>query len=100
MNFLDVIGRYLRVTVNRLRCKHCNSCYNEGSFFVDPEGIRFRSGLLKPTRGKPLYIRRAKGGRPVWCLTKSQDLDMAPALYMVCPLCNSSRRVVLPIRNG
>jgi hypothetical protein len=100
MNFLDVVARYLKVTVNRVRCKYCNSRYNEGSFFIDPEGIRFRSGLVRPTRGNPMYMRRAKGARTVLVLSKSQDLDMAPVLYMVCPLCNNSRRVELPIRNG
>ena len=100
MDFFDGIGRYLKVAVNRLRCKVCRSKYNEGSFYVDPEGIRFRPVYTKLRSGKPMYFRNAKGGRKVCCPSKAQELDMYPVLYMFCPNCNESRRVEIPTRDG
>jgi hypothetical protein len=95
---LDDIARYLKIAVNRLRCKACRSKYNEGSFYVDPEGIRFRPAYVKLKTGKPIYFRTAKGGRKVCCAAKAQEMDMYPVLYMICPNCNESRRVEMPIR--
>jgi hypothetical protein len=92
MSSLNDLEKYLKTTLNRVRCPVCYSSYVDSLCLVDAEGIRFR---FKPGRAKfkcPI-INGKSGNRPIKYQTKLRTVEETARLSMVCPLCGVARTI-------